>query len=56
MNYTEDQLHKIDTVIARLAAGNQDILNSPTTKVLAINLLNTFNWNLQKVIDSLPHV
>jgi hypothetical protein len=55
MIYTEVQMKKIDTVIAKLASGNEDILKSPSTKVMAINLLSTFNWDLEKIFDTLPH-
>jgi hypothetical protein len=54
MKYTEEQMIKIDTVIVKLARGNEAIMKSPSTKVMAINLLNTFNWDLQNIFDTLP--
>lgn len=53
MEYTPEQTTKIMRVIDKLSAGNDDIKKSPSTKVMAINLLNSYGWDLESTLNSL---
>ncbi len=53
MEYSQEQNSKITLVIEKLSKGDVDIKNSPATKVMAINLLNAFGWDIEKVFRSL---
>jgi hypothetical protein len=53
MEYTNEQNNKIAQVIEKLSGGNTDVKNSPSTKVMAINLLTAMNWDVSKVFESL---
>ena len=53
MDYTSEQLSKIAKVIDKLSAGNDAVKQSPSTRVMAINLLISYEWDLEKVLRSL---
>jgi len=53
MDYTPEQSSKIMAVIEKLSAGNPDVKESPSIKVMAINLLNAYGWDLEKAMNSL---
>ncbi len=53
MDYTPEQSSKIMAVIEKLSAGNTDVKESPSTKVMAINLLNAYGWDIEKAMKSL---
>ncbi len=53
MEYTDEQNNKIAQVIEKLSNGNADVKNSPSTRVMSINLLNAMQWDVAKVFESL---
>ncbi|HOT43680.1 MAG TPA: hypothetical protein PLM53_04435 [Spirochaetota bacterium] len=53
MDFTSDQVSKINIIIEKLSAGNPDVKNSPSTRVMAINLLNAYGWDTDKTLNSL---
>ncbi len=53
MELTKDQEQKVNQVIDKLTSGNPLLKDSPSTKVMAVNLLNTFNWDIDKALESL---
>lgn len=53
MEYSQEQRLLIERVIEKLSMGNDDIKKSPSTKVMAINLLTNFDWDINKVLESL---
>ncbi|HNW28505.1 MAG TPA: hypothetical protein PKN50_08520 [Spirochaetota bacterium] len=53
MDYTAEQVSKIMVIVEKLSSGNTDVKNSPSTKVMAINLLNAYGWDIEKALNSL---
>jgi len=53
MELDQEKEQKVNRVVDALAKGNPDIKNSPSTKVMAINLLQSFSWDIEKTMESL---
>ena len=53
MELLKEQEQKVNQVIEKLARGNPSLKDSPSTKVMAFNLLDTYNWDIDKALESL---
>jgi len=53
MELNQEEEKKVNRVIEKMARGNPAVKDSPSTKVMAINLLISFNWDVEKALDSL---